>query len=124
MIRSIVRIIGRSRRRSAERCTLFKTEVKIWNAESYREVRSVRGITGAVLHIAFSPDGKRLALAAGDLLKGEVVLCDALTGQVIERLRGHTSLVYRVAFSRDGAWLASASRDGTVMLLDARASGR
>jgi WD40 repeat protein len=102
----------------------FKIEVKIWDAESYREVVSVPGITGVVLHIAFSPDGKRLALAAGDLLKGEVVLCDTLTGQVVERFRGHTSLVYRVTFSRDGAWLASASRDGTVMLWDARAPGR
>src|SRR5262249_20272623 len=102
----------------------FKIEVKIRDAESYWEVVSVPGITGVVLHIAFSPDGKRLALAAGDLLKGEIVLCDALTRQVIRRLRGHTSLVYRVAFSRDGAWLASAGRDGTVMLWDARAPGR
>src|SRR5262249_57324266 len=35
-------------------------EVKVWDAETGQEVLSLKGHTGAVNSVAFSPDGKRL----------------------------------------------------------------
>jgi WD40 repeat protein len=39
--------------------------VRLWN-EAGKEVAVLRGHTGAVHHVAFSPDGKRLASAGYD----------------------------------------------------------
>ena len=75
-----------------------------------------RGTPAAVMSVAFSPDGKRLASASED---GTVKLWDAATGQETLTLKGHTDIVTSVAFSPDGKRLASASRDGTVKVWDA-----
>jgi WD40 repeat protein len=65
----------------------------------------------------FSPDGKRLAGAAGRFL---VKVWDAQTGRVLLTLRGHSELVRNVAFSPDGKRLASVSDDNTVKVWDAQ----
>jgi WD40 repeat protein len=72
--------------------------------------------TGTVLRVAFSPDGRRLALASDDRT---VKVWDAVTGQEILNLQGHPDKVASVAFSPDGRRLASASEDGTVKVWDA-----
>jgi WD40 repeat protein len=67
------------------------------------------------IRVAFSPDGKTLALGGF----GGTRLVDAATGQPLgEPLAGHTGPVTFVSFSGDGSTLASASLDGTVILYD------
>jgi WD40 repeat protein/tRNA A-37 threonylcarbamoyl transferase component Bud32 len=92
-----------------------------------RKCRTLKGYTGPVWALAYSPDGKRLAAAAGDqadLRKpGEVKVWDVGTGQELLVLKGHTGAVFSVAFSPDGNRLASASQDRTVKVWDA-AAGR
>ncbi|MEM7067063.1 MAG: NACHT domain-containing protein, partial [Cyanobacteria bacterium P01_B01_bin.77] len=68
---------------------------------------------GQVQSVAFSPDGKLLAL--GDS-KGTVQLWDTLTHRVLMIKQGHENWVYSVAFSPDGLTLASGSYDKTVKL--------
>jgi len=65
--------------------------------------------------VAFSPDGKILAI--GDRSK-QVVIWNISTRKVLARLTGHESWVTALAFSRDGKTLFSGSIDHTVKLWD------
>src|SRR6266851_72081 len=65
--------------------------------------------------LAFSPDGKILALALYD---GKIKMLEASTGKEQQVLPGHTNGVNCVAFSPDGQTLASASLDQTAKLWD------
>jgi len=66
--------------------------------------------------VAFSPDGKHLAVAASI----GVWLWDTKTWEPVKLLYGHTKPVRSIAFSPDGKYLASGSDDYTVKLWDVR----
>ena len=83
--------------------------MKVWDAATGQEILTLKGHTGRVTSVAFSPDGKRLASASRDQT---VKVWDAATGQETLTLKGHTDSVYSVAFSPDGKRIASASDDG------------
>lgn len=69
----------------------------------------------AIQDVAFSPDGKRLAVAAMD--RG-VIIVDAATGARISTLGAHTSAT-SVAWTPDGSALAAGSVDKLVRVYDA-----
>jgi WD40 repeat protein len=89
--------------------------IRLWEPETGKLVRTLVGQDGWTRSLAFSPDGK--ILAAGSTDKA-IWLWNVDSGDVLETLVGHTDWVGGVAFSPDGKSLASASRDGTVRLWD------
>ncbi|HYO52377.1 MAG TPA: hypothetical protein VEU50_06300, partial [Archangium sp.] len=83
--------------------------VRLWEAGSGRELRSLSGHNGGVWSVSFSPDGRRLASAGND---GTVRLWEAESGRELRALSGHNNNVWSVSFSPDGRRLASAGDDG------------
>ena len=76
---------------------------------------TLRGHTGEVYFVTFSPDGKRLATASQD---GTVRLWDSQRGLELQAFRGHVGEVTGVSFSPNAEMLASAGDDQTVRLWD------
>jgi WD40 repeat protein len=73
--------------------------------------------------LAYSPDGRTLAAGTGQVegkreVAGFVDFMDPQTAQVRATLRVHEATIQDLAFAPDGRSLATASRDGTVKLLD------
>ena len=69
---------------------------------------------GEMRDIAYSPDGRLLAMA----VLADILLYDTGNGQEVARLAGHTGAVTDLSFSPDGKTLASGVDDGSVHLWD------
>jgi WD40 repeat protein len=90
--------------------------VSIRDAATGRELLSLLGYAHHVFHMAFSPDGLRLATAGGEDEQtrkgGGVKLWDLATGEEVLHLGGPTDIVTQVAFDRDGRRLVAARTVG------------
>ncbi|MXV78148.1 WD40 repeat domain-containing protein [Candidatus Poribacteria bacterium] len=69
---------------------------------------------GIFSHIAYSPDGKQLALAASI----GIWIYDTDTYKPLSLLTGHSDTVRSVEYTADGKILASGSNDGTIRIWD------
>src|SRR5262249_49633289 len=100
--------------------------VRLWDFPSGEPRGSLAGISQPALCVAFSPDGRLLAVATGDAPRppdpGAAYLFSA-DGRLLHSLAGHQRVVSALAFSPDGAALATGSADETIKLWDV-AEGR
>jgi WD40 repeat protein/DNA-binding SARP family transcriptional activator len=88
--------------------------VRVWDVETGRRVREIRPVVAAFT-TAFSPDGRRLAIAGFD---ASAVVVDVSSGDVLYELRSPQG-VSDVDWSPDGRWIAGSSPDSTVRIWEA-----
>jgi WD40 repeat protein len=80
----------------------------------HAELRTLRGHTGGIWSVAFSPDGRWLASGGND---GTARIWDVATGQEIHKLESGVRKISSLAFSPDGRRLATASEDKRVVMV-------
>ncbi len=76
----------------------------VWDTQTGKQRASVTGKADGVCSVAFSPDGKVLAVAE---FPGIIRLCDALTGRVGLTIQAPAWTTSSIAFSPDGKWLVA-----------------
>jgi len=91
--------------------------LRLWNAESGREILTIPGHSNNILDVSFSPDGKRIATASTDKT---IALWSTESGKELHRLKGHKQPVFGARFSPDGKRIVSAAWDRTVRIWDAQ----
>jgi WD40 repeat protein len=99
-IASIVQPVGKVR-----------TQVRIFQLGTGKELRAIRDVGGAIQDLAFSPDGKQLGAA----MIGKVLLWDVATGGQSEL---NSEQCRRLAFSKDGRRLAVLGDSSVFQLWD------
>ena len=81
-----------------------------------RAANFLKGHTGGILAIAFSPDGEKIVTASNDKTAR---IWDAKSGKELHALKGHTEEVNSASFSPDGKKIVTASWDKTARIWDA-----
>lgn len=93
-------------------------KVRLWDVARRRQVSELPVQASYTSEIAFSRDGRTLAVAEND---GSTLLWEIATSRLVARLIGHTDAAMSVEYSPDGRTLATSGVDGTVRLWDALA---
>ena len=78
--------------------------------------RTLKGHSGWVTSVAFSPDGQRLASGSWDQT---VKFWEVSTGEQLSTVARKMKEIQALAFSRDGRWLATENSSNSVTLRDA-----
>jgi WD40 repeat protein len=98
-------------------------DARVWDMKKLTLVKILRRHTAFVSGVAFSPDGRWIA-TAGPLKAGVWSARGSdLPGSLLFFVRGNKSPITSVAFSSQRWELATASRDGSVRVLDCRLCG-
>jgi len=84
--------------------------VRLWDVETGRVIRELPGLSGYA--VAFSPDGRWLASAGGDVKVWELA-----TGREVRTIHP-PSTAWDVAFSADGRWIFTTSEDSGTRAWD------
>ncbi|MDE0637655.1 MAG: hypothetical protein OXI43_17595 [Candidatus Poribacteria bacterium] len=92
--------------------------IRLWDVESGKHKKTLRGHKALIKRVVFSPDSGTLA-SWSSYEERIIRLWDVATGKHRQTLTGHTDLVESVTFSPHGKTLASGGLDGTVRMWDA-----
>src|SRR5262249_51077583 len=88
------------------------TAVALWDVATGKLLREFGAGSQAGYNVAFSPDGKRLAVGDWD---GTIHFWDVVTGREMGVLCGHEGIIWSLVISPDSKKLATASNDRTII---------
>ncbi|MCD4793249.1 MAG: ankyrin repeat domain-containing protein [Bacteroidales bacterium] len=89
--------------------------IKLWKAESGKEIKTFKGHNSPVNVVSFSPDGKYILSGANN---GEIKLWDIRSGNEITRFKGHSDKITSISFSPNGESFVSGSEDQNIIVWD------
>ncbi|MGE3804329.1 MAG: WD40 repeat domain-containing protein, partial [Gemmataceae bacterium] len=95
--------------------------VRVHDVDTGAELFALPAGLGFVGGLAFSPDGKLIAVAGWP---GPIRVWNVATGQEVFTFRGHELGVIALSFAADGQRLASCGRDASVLIWDVAAPSR
>jgi WD40 repeat protein len=98
--------------------TATDSTVRLWDVKTGK-ARTLPGPERWAQTVAFSPDGKTLAVGGSGT---RIHLIDVATGKQKHSHPGHDGTIFRVALSPDGKTLASGGEDNLIHLWDLRTS--
>jgi WD40 repeat protein len=91
-----------------------RAALKIWNVADGSEIVSIPLDDATEPRVVWSPDGKSLALANGDVDKGTIRLLDADAGKEKWTLAAHAGMAKALAFTTDGQRLVATAGKRTA----------
>jgi WD40 repeat protein len=96
--------------------------IRVWNAESGDEIKTLKCSEGGLGVVRISPNGQRiLAASARFEVKGDydILILSSGNGKELCRLIGHSASVVAAEFSDDGDRVVTCSHDRSLRLWDA-----
>ncbi|PWT89396.1 MAG: hypothetical protein C5B54_08985 [Acidobacteria bacterium] len=96
---------------------LLGEQITLQNGSKVQALKQLKGHTGPVFSLAFSPDGKRL-ISGGSAADHSVRVWDIPGGTQHALLQGNPKQIAAVSFSADGSKAFSAGYDGTIRIWD------
>jgi len=87
----------------------------LWDLETCRPIKTLKGHADSVLGISITPDGKNMISASRDKT---LILWDLNSGQIVKTLKAHQGTVNAVSITSNGNLAVSASDDLTCILWD------
>ena len=90
--------------------------IKIWDANTGKCLKTLTAYSHWVVSLAYSPDGSRFISGSWG---GNIKIWDANTGECLKTLKGHSYYVSSLAYSPDGTRIISGAYDETIKIWDA-----
>lgn len=87
--------------------------VQVWAAATGERIWAYSGHRG-LSDVAWSPDGRMVAIASFEPIDRTVTILNAANGTVIRTYRAHPDNIFAIAWSPDGRMIASAGASGVV----------
>ena len=95
--------------------TSADTIVRMYDAETGKVLKEMKGHTDAITDLVYSLDGKYIVTSSFD---GTVRLWNSESGKTVRILHGHTDYIYSIRFNLDGTKIITASLDNTARIWD------